>query len=196
MIAVQTETLVGLIGFGGAVVGAGGALLGGWLQQRHQAETARADRIEERGMTAGANALEELRALWRHMAEVGGQPDRIPDAFQPWKKIANAHMAEATLATMLMPQAEVVRQRIREVGDAMAVLADAVRDESAALLCYSIGADDALDLLTAYMRGDPLPEPSSLVRDYRHNRQSGQIGFHNPATGMVSVRPHDDDDPQ
>jgi hypothetical protein len=37
----QTEILVGLIGFSGAVVGAGGALLGGWFQQRHQAAAMR-----------------------------------------------------------------------------------------------------------------------------------------------------------
>lgn len=66
----QTEVLVGLIGFSGAVVGAGGALLGGWLQQRHQAavaqeqrEAARAGLLEERGRAAGERALSELYGL-------------------------------------------------------------------------------------------------------------------------------------
>ncbi|MCM1941785.1 hypothetical protein NC239_26660 [Streptomyces sp. G3] len=155
----QTETLVGLIGFGGAVVGAGGALLGGLLQSRIQARTLQEQRVEDRGREAANTALNELFAL-RRLAS--GIPLREPD-IQPsnWRLAAHHHMEAAEVALMLMPQAEEVRRRALaalHLGQRAMILAGQAEQgpdvERRHLHDCSL---EAINVLSTYMRGEPLP---------------------------------------
>ncbi|MET9510772.1 hypothetical protein ABZX62_20320 [Streptomyces flavidovirens] len=156
----------GLIGFGGAVVGAGAALLGGLLQHRYQAKTTAAERTQEYGRAAGEKALTELYALRRHMIECGMAD--IPEARQPWQYIAKTHMDEAELAVMLMPKAQKVQDRISEVMGAGSQQMTTSGGDRVRQTTVGRGmALEAIDILSAYMRGDALPKPSPRVERYR-----------------------------
>lgn len=72
MSSMRPETLAGLIGLGGAVIGVGGTLSAGWFQQRHQLRTAQEERaeartgeVESRGREVARMALSELYQLRR-----------------------------------------------------------------------------------------------------------------------------------
>ncbi|MFG1806212.1 hypothetical protein [Streptomyces sp. NPDC049040] len=174
----QTETLAGLIGFGGAVVGAGGALLGGWLQQRHQARVtreqqaaARAALLEERGRAAGEKALSALYALRRHLNDCASRP--VPEERQPWRVIARAFIDDAELAVMLMPHAAQVQSRIADAAGLITETLVIGREEARQMTdrehishihrCLA-GTLEAIQALSAFMRADPLPEPGPLLR--------------------------------
>jgi hypothetical protein len=182
---VQAQTWVGLIGFGGAVVGAGGALLGGWLQQRHQAtvlreqqEAARAGLLEERGRAAGEKALSELYSLRRHLTDCELRP--VPEERQPWRGIARSFIDDAELAVMLMPNAAEVQSRITDAAGLITETLMIRREEARELTdgahrthihrCLA-GTLEAIGVLSAFMRGDPLPEPGRLVREHRQQNQ-------------------------
>lgn len=181
---VQTEILVGLIGFGGAVVGAGGALLGGWFQQRHQAhvtreqqEVARAGLLEERGRAAGEKALSELYALRRHLKDCELRP--VPEERQPWRVIARAFIDDAELAVMLMPNAREVQSRITDAAGLITETLVIGREEAREMTAQEhvkhvhrclAGTLEAIQALSAFMRGDALPEPGRLLR--RHINQT------------------------
>ncbi|WP_326658804.1 hypothetical protein [Streptomyces canus] len=157
MIVVESETLAGLIGFGGAVVGAGGALLGAWLQQHHAAKTARNERLDARGYAAGEKALSELYQLRQHLVECGVAGE-VPQERQPWRFIAITHLDEAELAVMLMPGARLVHDRVVEVlvlGKRFE-LAGQHRHRQVQWMKHCTTA--AIDLLSAHMRGEPVPE--------------------------------------
>ncbi|MFF3934381.1 hypothetical protein [Streptomyces hirsutus] len=176
----QIEILVGLIGFSGAVVGAGGALLGGWLQQRHQVavaqeqqEAARAGLLEERGRAAGEKALSELYALRRHLKDCELRP--VPEERQPWRGIARGFIDEAELAVMLMPNAAEVQSRITDAAGLITETLVIGREEARQMTdrehvqhvhrCL-VGTLEAIGALSAFMRGDPLPEPGRLLSRY------------------------------
>jgi hypothetical protein len=168
MIAMQAETLAGLIGFGGAVVGAAGALAGAWLQQHYQAKTAQRDRIEAQGRAAGERALAELYALRRHLDEVRQNPDETPETHQPWRKIAWRHMDEVELAVLLMPGGGEVRSRVVEALDSTRIFM-VNRGEMTPRRMGRIrnGGLEAIAILAAHLRGETLPEPSQQVLEYR-----------------------------
>lgn len=181
----QTEMWVGLIGFGGAVVGAGGALVGGWLQQRHQAtvlrqqqEAARAGLLEERGRAAGEKALSELYALRRHLKDCELRP--VPGERQPWRGIARTLIDDAELAVMLMPNAAEVQSRVADAAGLITQTLMIGRDEARMMtdgehrthvsLCLG-GTLEAIGVLSAFMRGDPLPDRGRLVSGHRERSQ-------------------------
>ncbi|MEW1686215.1 hypothetical protein [Streptomyces sp. NPDC093594] len=176
----QPEVLAGLIGFGGAVVGAGGALLGTWLQQRHQAKLdreqrreTRADLVEERGRAAAEKALSELYLLRRHIStwKVGMNAE----GKNTWFGTCITHADEADLNAALIPEASELRERFRDAMETarMSMQIDAWESEHEPYLSES-DTEHAIALLSAYMRGDPLPTPTrreereSLARSMRH----------------------------
>lgn len=181
----QTEMWVGLIGFGGAVVGAGGALVGGWLQQRHQAtvlreqqEAARTGLLEERGRAAGEKALSELYALRRHLKDCELRP--VPAELQPWRGIARTFIDDAELAVMLMPNAAQVQSRVADAARLITETLMIGRDEARMMtdgehrthvnLCLA-GTLEAIGVLSAFMRGDPLPGRGRLVSRHLERNQ-------------------------
>ncbi|MFJ9869829.1 hypothetical protein [Streptomyces sp. NPDC101165] len=182
----EAEVSAGLIGLVGAVVGAGGALLGGWLQQRHQTKVtreqqaaARASLLEERGRAAGEKALSELYALRRHLKDCELRP--VAEERQPWRVIARAFIDDAELAVMLMPKAGEVQSRIADAAGLITETLVIGRDEARAMTdrehrthihrCLA-GTLEAIEALSAFMRGDALPEPGRLL--HRHITQNQQ----------------------
>ncbi|MGW7261523.1 hypothetical protein [Streptomyces sp. NPDC054834] len=169
------EVVSGLIGLGGALIGGGVSVWATKVTQRQQAkerlqqaEEERSKLIEERGRAAGEKALTELYALRRHLVECAQA--EIPDDHQPWRKIAKDHMDEAELAVGLMPQASEVRGRIEEVlGITFLHMFRSSGDTAREVVHARSGATEAIDILSAYMRGDPLPEISGTVRRYREH---------------------------
>ncbi|MDX3233222.1 hypothetical protein [Streptomyces sp. ME19-01-6] len=153
----EAETLAGLIGFGGAVVGAGGALLGAWLQQHHQAKTAKNERLEARGYTAGEKALAELYQLRQHLVE-SGVAGEVPQERQPWRFIAVTHLDEAELAVMLMPRAPLVHERVVEVLILAKRFELAGQHRHQQIRWIKGCVASAIDILSAHMRGEPVPE--------------------------------------
>ncbi|MFF3377779.1 hypothetical protein ACFYXF_33090 [Streptomyces sp. NPDC002680] len=156
MIAMQAETLAGLIGFGGAVVGAGGALLGGWLQQRYQADIVVRERQNARGYAAGEKALLELAQLRQHLIACTVMGD-VSAEHQPWRLIAIRHLDNAEVAILLIPNASVIRERlIKALYCARRFeLAGQHRPEQVAWIkaCSS----NAIDMLASRLRGDAIP---------------------------------------
>ncbi|MGW4437026.1 hypothetical protein ACWELO_14880 [Streptomyces sp. NPDC004596] len=115
----QTETLVGLIGFGGAVVGAGGALLGGWLQHRQQADTARRERWEGYARKAAETTLTELLTAQEEMTDWAmGFSGREEDANELYRIILERSRS-ARHSSLLIPEASEMRSRLREVLEVM-----------------------------------------------------------------------------
>ncbi|WP_326755113.1 hypothetical protein OH738_10710 [Streptomyces hirsutus] len=162
----QPEVLSGLIGFGGAAVGAGGAFLGTWLQQRHQAqleqqrwEKARADLLEERGRAAADKALAELYVLRRHISswKVGMSAEEKSQ----WYRTGHGHTDNTELNAALIPEANELRERLRNALEVVrtSMHVDAWESEHEPYLS-GFDTEHAIALLSAYMRGDPLPSPS------------------------------------
>lgn len=183
----EAEVSAGWIGLIGASVGAGGALLGGWLQQRHQAkvtreqqEAARADLLEERGRAAGEKALSELYALRRYLQDCKTRP--VPEERQPWRVKARAFIDEAELAVMLMPNAKEVQTRIECAAGMIIETLRIGREEARQITdrehithvyrCLA-GTRDAIRALSAFMRGDPLPNPGRHLR--MHMEETARI---------------------
>ncbi|MFF3485092.1 hypothetical protein ACFYXC_17775 [Streptomyces sp. NPDC002701] len=163
----ETEMLVGVIGLGSAVVGVGGTLLGGWLQQRHQAQTAREERAEARSVEAESRgrqtadkALSELYALRTHA--LTWKMGMSADERNEWLGRAYTMADAAELHTALVPGADTLSMRLR---DALKVVRasffqDAYEAEHEAYLS-EFDTSHCIALLSAYMRGDSsLPEPT------------------------------------
>ncbi|MFF9394219.1 hypothetical protein [Streptomyces griseoluteus] len=169
------EVLSGLTGLGGALIGGAVSVWATVATQKQQAreglqrqQEERHKLIEQRGREAGKKALTELYALRRHLAECT-QRD-IPEDHQPWRKIAKDHMDEAELAVGLMPQASEVRERIEEVLQVTFLHMFRSADEALREVMHAKrGATEAIDILSAYMRGDPLPEASAWTMRYREH---------------------------
>ncbi|MFI5979175.1 hypothetical protein [Streptomyces sp. NPDC051452] len=169
------EVLSGLIGLGGALIGGAVSVWATVATQKQQAqESYRQQReeqhklIEQRGREAGEKALTELYALRRHLVEC--TQDNIPEDHQPWRKIAKDHMDEAELAVGLMPQASEVRERIEEVLEAAFIhMVRSSGEVDREVLHAKRGATEAIDILSAYMRGDRLPEASAWAMRYREH---------------------------
>ncbi|WP_413757197.1 hypothetical protein [Streptomyces sp. MMBL 11-3] len=177
----ETQTLVGLIGLGGAVVGVGGTLLGGLIQQRYQVRMAREERAEaqareaeSRGRDVARQALAELYKLRQHA--LTWQVGMSSDERNQWVKTANAIADEAELNAALIPDADALRERLQ---DALSVTrtsfsVDAHEAEHEPYMS-EFDTGHCIALLSAYMRGDEaLPTPTLRERRERAQREARQ----------------------
>ncbi|MGW7021520.1 hypothetical protein ACWGGS_19620 [Streptomyces decoyicus] len=162
MIVVQTETLVGLIsGLGGAVIGAGGALLGGWFQQRWQAMTAKEQRRDERRFTAGRTALDMLIRL-RHAAANRGEDAESEDA---WTAELVEWSTSFDAALFLVPGGDEMRERVFEVVRHLGFYEALGQNHHEANAWIDVVCREAITILSAFLREDPLPPRSTVFRD-------------------------------
>ncbi|MCX4608715.1 hypothetical protein [Streptomyces mirabilis] len=167
----QTETLVGLIsGLGGAVIGAGGALLGGWLQQRHQAKTAKQQRREERRFTAGRTALDMLIRL-RHVAANRAEGDDESEA--AWVDGLVEWTTTFDAALLVVPDGKEMRERVFEVVRHLGFYESLGQTHSEASGWIDATCLEGIELLSAFLREEPLPAQSRPFRD-----RTGMIEAH------------------
>ncbi|WNE95551.1 hypothetical protein PS467_09465 [Streptomyces luomodiensis] len=162
----EAEVSAGWIGLIGASVGAGGALLGGWFQQRHlakmareQREDARNDLMEERGRAAADKALAVLYTLRSHILTWKTGWSAVERVH--WVQEGHTYTDDAELNTALIPKATELRKRFRDalgaIRRSMFVDAHEARNEP---YLSEFDTEHAIELLSAYMRGDDLPQPT------------------------------------
>jgi hypothetical protein len=161
MIAMGSGTWTGLIGLAGAVIGAGGAILGGWLQQRHQAKTARAERREERRYTAARAALDMLIRI-RHAAANRAEDD-ASEAVWTAELVEWSTSFDATL--YLVPDGEEMRERVFEIVRHLGYYEALGQNHQEANGWIDITCGEAIQVLSAFLREDPLPTRSANFRD-------------------------------
>ncbi|MFD4523269.1 hypothetical protein ACFWP7_04905 [Streptomyces sp. NPDC058470] len=158
----QTETLVGLIsGLGGAVIGAGGALLGGWLQQRHQAKTARAERRDERRYTTGQAALEIL-IRFRQSAASRTEDRESEDA---WTDVFIDLTVTIDAALYVVPDGDEMRDQVFEIVRLIAYYEQLGQTHQESNLWIDALCKEAIEVLSAFLREDPLPSPFRFFLD-------------------------------
>ncbi|WP_328939204.1 hypothetical protein OG288_36900 [Streptomyces tauricus] len=165
----QTETLVGLSGFGGALVGAGGALLGGWLQQRLQAKTAKAERREERRYTAGQTALDmliRLRQATASRTEDQEGEDAWADAFVDWTVTFDA-------ALYVVPDGDQMREQVFQIMRLIGFYEALGQTHQESNLWIDSLCKEAIEVLAAFLREEPLPRFSRFFLD-----QQGMVEAH------------------
>ncbi|MFE0451614.1 hypothetical protein ACFW2D_10035 [Streptomyces sp. NPDC058914] len=156
-----SEIWTGLVGLGGAVIGAGGAILGGWLQQRHQAKTAKQQRREEHRYTAGRTALDMLIRL-RHVAANRGEDAESENA---WTAELVEWSTSFDAALFLVPGGDEMRERVFEVVRQLGFYEALGQNHREANAWIDVVCGEAITILSAFLREDPLPSRSRVFRD-------------------------------
>ncbi|MCX5234427.1 hypothetical protein OG824_04160 [Streptomyces prunicolor] len=163
----DAEVTAGWIGLVGASVGAAGALLGGWFQQRWQAKTAREERHEGYSRQSGETALDAFvqmqQAIYAyvrdHPHEDGG--DHKAEVLD--KTAGFAHVARSQI--MLITRASKLRERLDEVlqvliGFTAAAPAEGQTVERVRNSWILQASQEGMDVLSAFMRDEPIPKRS------------------------------------
>ncbi|MFJ4276281.1 hypothetical protein ACIP29_37725 [Streptomyces coelicoflavus] len=199
MIAVQTETLVGLIsGLGGALIGGAASFGGVWLTLSHQKELAREARLLGIGQVAADKALNELIALGTFLETVAGNDvvTAHTDERPPYLNTVFKHLRDVGLAVTRIPNLG-VRERVTLILQ----LANRYRAAGVrhlfAVRWFEELRQDMVDALSAYIRDEALPPLSEetvekQTRVARHEeRQRRQFEhMHDP----VNVDPGEEGD--
>ncbi|MEU6001563.1 hypothetical protein ABZ837_27520 [Streptomyces sp. NPDC047197] len=175
MTAMQAETLAGLMGLTGAAVGATGALMGGWLQQRLQSKAAREQQREERRYIAGQTALDMLIRLRRTAASRVDSPESEDD----WIDVFVEHTTAYEAALLLIPDADHLRERLYAISRALGHYESLGQSHQDANLWLDSTALEAIRVLSAFLRQEPLPNPSHVFLE-----QQGMIEAHYRNTGQ------------
>jgi hypothetical protein len=184
----DAEVAAGWIGAGaailGTVAGSGASLWATTRTLRHEATKAIDERrdaaaklIDERGQTAGREALAEFYALRRHIVQWDFPPD--VEARRAWFHAGEEMADKAEMTAGLIPQAPEVRPRLEEALN-VTLRCMLVNRRSAVRSTFRSknAVDHAIEILQAFLRGDPLPEPSAAVEDLRQHR--AQYDIENP----------------
>ncbi|MET9510773.1 hypothetical protein ABZX62_20325 [Streptomyces flavidovirens] len=144
----------GLIGFGGAVVGAGAAIFGTWIQQRHQAHLAKEERDTARQDAAFDTAVQAVFAakdLFRRRQSGIAEDD--------WKHQLSGELDRLRLATLSLSSAE-VRRRLVQVAEMLMYWERLVPFGAGTSEKYRAVReviDDTLDALGEYRRTGTIP---------------------------------------
>ncbi|MFI0939156.1 hypothetical protein [Streptomyces sp. NPDC021020] len=132
-------------------------------------QEAAAKLIDERGQTAGREALAELYVLRRHIVHFEFPPD--VEARRAWFHAGEEMADKAELTAGLIPQAPEIRPRLEEALNAtLRCMAGNRRSSIRSTFRSTNAVDHAIEILQAFLRGDPLPEPSAGVEDVRQHR--------------------------
>ncbi|MFI1525541.1 hypothetical protein [Streptomyces griseus] len=169
----RIEIAVGLIGLGGAVVGALAAFLGVVYQQRHQARLAERERRAVLSQAAIDLLLADLENLREH-AWSRPENEQLDPAWGGWVTEMGLILARMRLAVLRLPH-----QDLREMLEAAALygfgnesaLQEAVGLRAGRLLMVA-ACGEAQKCLGYYLRGEPMPSTIflSAARDlYRES---------------------------
>ncbi|MET8696335.1 hypothetical protein ABZV65_27795 [Streptomyces bauhiniae] len=165
MIAMQPEVLSGLIGFGGALVGGATSLGGVWLTLSHQKKQTRETRLQEIGQVAVDEALNELITLGEFLKSVRGEVVTMrTDESAEYLVTVFDHMERVQRAVARIPDRD-LRTRVRDLLVIMRKFrAAGVRHFFAVSWLVEL-ADELTELLSAYIRSDPLPPLSARTEE-------------------------------
>jgi hypothetical protein len=159
----DVDLAVGWIGLGGAAIGAGAAVLGGWLQQRAQAKADREQRREERRYSNGQAALEMLirfrEANMRRTEDPGGMQD-FTEALVEFVMAFDA-------ALYVVSDAEEMRRRVLGIMRVAADCIDLTRTHPEAKRWAQTMCTESIRVLSAFLREEPLPRPSTEFLEHR-----------------------------
>ncbi|MEE1760906.1 hypothetical protein [Streptomyces sp. SP18BB07] len=113
---------------------------------------------------------------------------------QPWRAIARTLIDDAELAVMLMPNAAEVQSRVADAAAMIAETAMIGREEARTMTdaehrthvnrCLA-GTLEAIGVLSAFMRGDPLPERHRPVGGHRE-RDRGPRARHEASRRLLN----------
>lgn len=148
----------------GAAVGAGGALLGGWLQHRLQQQTSVTERREGYARAAEENVLGHLLQLHRSLHNALSRWDVQGDNPE-WRSGQSEHLREIEMTSHLLPDEE-LRSRIKEV--ITVIYSDGSEQGELIKMARMVGiSQEGIDLLAAQLRGEPLPPQSAAFIAWR-----------------------------
>ncbi|MFF8015522.1 hypothetical protein [Streptomyces sp. NPDC007929] len=167
MIVMQPEVLSGLIGFGGALVGGASSFGGVWLTLSHQRKQARESRLLEIGQEAADKALNELITLGEFLESVRGEVAAMrTDESAEYLDTVFGHMERVQRAVARIPDRE-LRTRMRDLLSVMRKFRAAGVRHLFAVSWLAELADELTELLSAYIRSDPLPPLSERTESKR-----------------------------
>jgi hypothetical protein len=158
---VDPQISAGWIGLIGASVGAAGALLGGWFQQRYAAKTAGEQRQEERRYTAGRAALDSLIRL-RH--SIANRTDNLQSE-EAWTDALVEHSSVYDATLLLIPDADNLRERMSWIARVLGhyeILGQSLDEANSWVGATTL---EGIKVLSAFLREEPLPEPSPYFLD-------------------------------
>ncbi|MFF6992997.1 hypothetical protein [Streptomyces sp. NPDC010273] len=202
----QPEMLSGLIGFGGALVGGAASLGGVWLTLSHQRKLAREARLAEVGQEAADKALNELIALGEFLESVRGEVAAMrTDESAEYLDTVFGHMERVQRAVARIPDQE-LRTRMRDLLFVMRKYRAAGARHLFAVSWLAELADELTELLSAYIRADPLPPLSERTESKRQRAIQREVAqrrrfdaMQNPGPANVDPREEgevDDEGPE
>ncbi|MEU0942530.1 hypothetical protein ABZ379_06995 [Streptomyces canus] len=152
------EVKAAIIGLIGVVVGAGLSIFGAWLQQRGQTKTARQERLEIRGTTIGETALNEL-IVARNSLQVALEGDgSTSDALAATREA----VGRAETAALTLPNVNALHMRMADVFKLYSARGWVGAVRGSFRVTWQLNTTiESIEILAAFLRGDPLPAPSS-----------------------------------
>jgi hypothetical protein len=163
---VNADIVTAVVGFGGAVVGAGASIGAAWLTQRHQTKQAEATRLRDLGQVATDTALSELIKLNDLLESTTPPTDAPANEPEPWERRAKAHLRNVELALLRVPGREVYARVVPTLE-----LAKEYRWAGPRHFHYikmmQLMVGDMITALSAYIRADAIPRPHRAVAQVR-----------------------------
>lgn len=199
MIVMQPEVLSGLIGFGGALVGGAASFGGVWLTLSHQRKLARETRLAEIGQDAADRALNELITLGEFLGSVRSDVAAMPtDERASYLDTVFGHMESIERAVARIPNRE-LRDRVKSLLIVMRRFRAAGVRHFFAVSWLAELTDELTELLSAYIRSDPLPPLSSRTEEKQHRATQHELAQRRRFELMqdpdpVNVDPREEDD--
>ncbi|MGW0136255.1 hypothetical protein [Streptomyces sp. NPDC003299] len=195
----QPEVLSGLIGFGGAIVGGAASFGGVWLTLSHQRKQAREAYLREIGQTAADKALNELITLGEFLGSVGGDVTTMHvDETASYLDTVFGHMQNIERAVARIPD-QALRDRVKALLIVMRRFRAAGVRHFFAVSWLAELTDELTDLLSAYIRSDPLPplserteEKQRRVAQHELNQRRRLERMRDPDPANVDPREEDD----
>ncbi|MER6451915.1 hypothetical protein ABT270_04585 [Streptomyces sp900105245] len=158
----NADIVTALVGFGGAVVGAGASMGSAWLTQRHQTKQAEGDRLRDLGKVAVDIALSELIKLNDLLESTTPPTDTPSNESEPWEKQAKVHLRNVELALLRVPGRAVYARVVPTLE-----LAKQYRWAGPRHFHYikmmQLMVGDMITALSAYIRADTIPKPDRAV---------------------------------
>lgn len=200
MIVMRPEVFSGLIGFGGALVGGAASFGGVWLTLSHQRKLAREARLAEIGQAAADKALNELISLGEFLGSVSGDVAAMhTDESASYLDTVFGHMQNVERAVARIPNRE-LRDRVKALLIVMRRFRAAGVRHFFAVSWLAELTDELTELLSAYIRSDPLPPLSERTEEKQRRAVQHDLNQRRRLTRLqdpdpANVDPREEDDP-